>query len=477
MSSERGHFRVCLVRTRGDPSRTSAYPRNPRPPHLLKYQQACLSRVPGVAVSIVDAWLMEGPDRALAAVLEQRPHLLVITGTSPDRAASLRLARQVRAVVGSCRIVGAGQDPSCSPGTYLSGGVFDLVLRGESELLLERVVRSLLDGEDPSGWPEVCSPEGPDGELAIVSSPDLLPRPSFTRREMEAYRLLYPLPTSGRVRWGHLLTSRGCPHHCGFCSQVIRESYGAELRTHGAARVADDMAALGRAGATVFALDDDDFTASRQHVEAVCREIIHRNLGPLWSAHGRVDEVDRGLLELMARAGCVQLRFGVETGSARVLRSLGKPSRSGGWADLARLAFRSCRELGICTVGLFMIGCPGETRADVEETIRLARELEPDLVQFSYFTVYPGSTFSRAGGREVTGDQEGAGYHYGPPVANLSAMPDRELAGLLGECHRRLLLRPAFIARHLARYGAFYLSNPRTLLRLARSGLRFIGAG
>jgi anaerobic magnesium-protoporphyrin IX monomethyl ester cyclase len=190
---------------------------------------------------------------------------------------------------------------------------------------------------------------------------------------------------------------------------------------------------------------------------------------PRWICHARIDDLDPVLIERMARAGCALLRFGVEAASPEVLRTLRKTARED-WAELAQEVFDRCHAAGMATTALVLLGNPEETREQAEATVALARRLRPDMVQFHYFTPYPGSlAWERYRERFPPGVVERL-YHYAAPPVNLSRMGDDELAALYRRAYRGFLLRPGFLLGHAARYLPFYMDNPDILLDLLPTG-------
>ena len=109
-------------------------------------------------------------------------------------------------------------------------------------------------------------------------------------------------------------------------------------------------------------------------------------------ARVRVDELSYDLLDLMKKAGCVMLGLGVESGSERIIKIIKKQQGSKPWLELCRQAFGWTRALGIGTNAYYVLGNPTETREEIEQTIRLALELNSDSIQVHFYTPYPGSS-------------------------------------------------------------------------------------
>ena len=135
---------------------------------------------------------------------------------------------------------------------------------------------------------------------------------------------------------------------------------------------------------------DDNFTLHRARVEAICEEILRRNLKMDWKCEGRVDGVDFELLSLMKKAGCRVVAYGVESGNAQSLALLRKDVS----IEKSREAFAMTRRAGLRSLAYMILGVPGESPADVRKSIQFCRELQADYVQFSSLTAMPGTPIS-----------------------------------------------------------------------------------
>lgn len=444
--------RVALIRLHGRLVGATGHPRNPRPPWTLAYLEALLLRDGRYGVRFHDQLTHPLPGARLAAWLGRwAPQVVVLQVTTLDLDALAEATAVIAALPERPVVLAVGQ--ALALGTL--PGV-DLCLPGEAE---ERALGVIADLD--AGRPVAPAGDGP----ALVEHPSRLPPPSWDRARLAAYPMHYPLRLAARARWGHLLTGRGCPGGCLFCSPVTRESYGTRLRLREPGEILAEVRALAALGVNVLSLDDDDFTASREHVLAFCEGLAGAAPGMRWICHARLDDLDASLMERMAAAGCVLLRFGVEAAAPRVLRILHKTQRED-WEDLAKEVFHRARALGMATTALVLLGNPDETLEEAQRSIALARALQPDMVQFHYFTPYPGSPAFTRWREHIPPAAVPSLYHYRAPPVNLSRMSDEELAAIHGAAYRRVLLRPAFALAHLRTYAPFYRHNPGVLLDL-----------
>lgn len=283
----------------------------------------------------------------------------------------------------------AGAHGTVRPEFMLSKTRVAAAIRGEPEAALAELAQS---GGDPHNLPGLSYFDAgrvvhePDRTPAGL---DALPPPAYDLVDLDCYRyeLLGP-------RLALLETSRGCPFSCAFC---LKAMYG-----HGVRRKPLDMVLaeveeiVGRRGARNVYFIDLEFTLRRDYTRRLCLELMRMNLDFRWCCQTRADTVDRYLLELMKAAGCELIHFGVETGSPHLLDTIHKRESLGQVRD----AINWCRRLGLATACFFLFGLPGETGADRNAAIKLARELNPTFCSFHVAAPYPGTKMGRLAGEK-----------------------------------------------------------------------------
>jgi anaerobic magnesium-protoporphyrin IX monomethyl ester cyclase len=173
--------------------------------------------------------------------------------------------------------------------------------------------------------------------------------------------------------------SRGCPFPCSFCAAGqtrIQYRSGASARRE----LEHLISAYGIGG---FAIVDDNFIVNKAKVGDICDHIA--DLGLRWSALSRVDTVDANLLQRMARAGCIEIKYGMESGSETLLRAMRKNTKR----EQIKRAVRMAADAGIAAKVFVIHGYPGESAATTAETISLLDELGDDLARVSLFRFVP----------------------------------------------------------------------------------------
>lgn len=228
--------------------------------------------------------------------------------------------------------------------------------------------------------PGLAYKNGP--EIAVTPHPqkivfDEFPHPA---RHLLPNHLYAEFPTE-RKNFTVMVTSLGCPMRCTFC-----EAGRTEYNPRSAATVIDEIQeCYDRFGVREIDIFDYEFPMVRQRTLAICRELQRRQLDLTWACRSRIDTVDGEVLTEMQRAGCRRIYFGIESGVQEILDRVNK----GITLKQVRQTIGIAKDLGIKPLGFFLIGAPGETRETVRETVRFAKSLDLDFVQFSKLTAKP----------------------------------------------------------------------------------------
>ena len=353
----------------------------------------------GVAVEMVDL-TFERDTRAVGAALRRlRPHVVgVHTKTlTAERACEVaRLAREAGAVA-----VAGGPDAATRPDLYLREG-FDLVVPGEGEPTLVEIAERASAEESLVGIPGTIA-GGLTGAVRGPSRPllrhlDELPLPAWDLLDMDRYLGVWERATGERR--AAVLTSRGCPFDCSWCS---KPTFGRSFRQQSPARVLAELRALKE----LYRVDyvrfcDDVFGISRPWLEELLRGMRAQRLGLKWECLARVDLLKPDLLAGMRELGLERVYVGVESGSQKMLDLMNRGTKL---RQVERTA-EALRAAGVRQFWFLMLGYPGETEEDIEATLRLFRRFSPEEYSVSIAVPIPGTRFYRtvrdrlAGGRK-----------------------------------------------------------------------------
>lgn len=242
-----------------------------------------------------------------------------------------------------------------------------------------------------------------------------------------------------------LLTSRGCPFNCKFCSSHV--FWGRKYRFRSAENIlAEIKECQEKYGIRNFFILDDLFIFDRERLAELNRKF--KDLKIKWAIQTRVDLVDRDLLKEMAQAGCYYIHYGGESGSQRILDYYNKGIK----VEQIRNAFRWTKEAGILACATFIIGNPEETKEDVEKTIELAKDLDLDFVHFSPLIPHPASPFFEEYKKEGILKHFDFSQYTKPNILfKPKYLTEKEIKDYLSKAYRVTLLSPRFILRHLKR--------------------------
>ncbi len=218
------------------------------------------------------------------------------------------------------------------------------------------------------------------GEKFDHKSPDSLPFPAWDLINLADYKL--PLTGEGFVL---LQTATGCPYECVFCT--VPFYHGKTLKRRSVKSAIDEILYIKKLGISNVLFFADNFTLDKSWVKRLCKEIIRNKIKMRFLCNSRVDSVDRETLQLMKRAGCWLISFGIESGNQSILNKAKKRIK----LEDSKRAVYEANKAGILTLGNFVIGLPSETQETIKETIGFANELGLDFVAFNIATPLPGS--------------------------------------------------------------------------------------
>jgi radical SAM superfamily enzyme YgiQ (UPF0313 family) len=341
------------------------------------------------------SWSWKRTERYLSA---ERPDVFGVSVFTFNRHEAMRLAALARRVAPSCLIVAGGPHA-----THLSHHLLahypqiDVVARGEGEETMLDLVRARQEG-DPiprlAGISGITfrTPPGPAAAPAraprTTACHDTTDRPVI----LDLDRLPHPALDPAMVgvdpvsQFEFIITSRGCPAACTFCSSP--DFWGRGLRFRSPESMVEEVRLLrDRHGVVYVSVRDDTFTVNKKRVIDFCRMLIEQKVDLLWDCQSRVNAVDEERLLWMRRAGCTHIQYGVESGSPRMLERLNK----GITIEQIRAAAAATRRVGLGLSIYLITGIDSETDADLEATARLIEDIRPHDGLVSPMTVYPGT--------------------------------------------------------------------------------------
>jgi anaerobic magnesium-protoporphyrin IX monomethyl ester cyclase len=424
---------------------------------------AGLLRAEGHEPRIIDASTPRvKPGNLLRDVRQLEPELIVVNVSTPTFESDMRwvdlLAASTRA-----HLTAIGVHVTATARETLGRSRLHSVVRGEPEWIVADLAACLAEGRPLESVRGLSFARG--GQLVdnpdrgFEDDPDALPPPARDLLDERDYFL----PILNRP-YTLVVPSRGCPHHCTYCTAPLY--YGKRLRRRTPSRVVDEIESVARRGVVSdFVMWSDTFTLDRAFVLEICRELSARRLAVRWMCNSRVDCIDPALARAMHRAGCRGISFGVESGVQQILDNV----RKGTTVEQGATAIAVAREAGIQTLAHFILGLPGETRQTIDQTIAYAKRIDPDWAQFYAATPLPGTQFHeqsrRAGSLPIAASWDR--FELNVPLISTPALSSVELGRARRRAYAEFYLRPVMLRRVLSQI------RPGQVGVLARQSLAF----
>ncbi len=330
----------------------------------------------------------------LDRIAEIGPDLVGISIPFTSRAqAAIEIGRAIRAAFPDLTVVGGGMHATVAPQELLTAG-FHEVLLGEAEWSFPEYLQgagrgtaripvdgsAYLDHDEVQLVPQTRHPV--DLDCLTFPARDLLPFEQYLRRS--GGRWIYR-----GARMASMITSRGCPYHCTFCSAF--RLVGRKYRRRSAPNVLAEIEELvQRYGVSVIAFEDDNLTADRERARQIFEGIARRFPRLKWiTPNGiSINHLDRELLQLMKKSGCRSVNLAFESGDPDILHRVMKKDVD---PEAGRRVRQWCKEAGIAVNGYFILGMPGETPASLQRTREFALSLDLEGIGIFIATPFPGT--------------------------------------------------------------------------------------
>ncbi len=365
----------------------------------------------GHRVRILDAALERDPARALAAQLAAaRYDIAGLTCMSVEFLGAIHSARTIRELSPSTHIIFGGQHPTIAPEKVMEFDCVDSICIGEGEATWEEFLERLAQGTDLVGAEGIWFRRGG----AVVRNPlrrsfvdiDALPMPAYHLLDIERYFDLdfVRFPTAD-PRAIQIFTSRGCPYRCIYCHDL----FGKKFRGRKPELVYEEIRHLhDRYGIREFMVEDDIFNMDLERAKRICDLVVAGGLklGFQFGNGVRLERFDEELVRKLALAGTHHMAIAVESASPRMQRLIKKNLK----LDRLEQVLGWARKYGIETLGFFMLGFPGESLEEIEDTIQFACDSGFDEALFSIATPYAGTELNElvraTGSYEATGGEQ-----------------------------------------------------------------------
>lgn len=422
------------------------------PPTSLLIVAALMERE-GVEVDLID---MEAEELSYAATLERirsfAPDLLGFTVTTWSFHSVIRWINKFKADSAIPVLVG-GEHLRLYPHETMTHEAIDFCIIGEAELPLPEFISAFQDGRPFDGIRSLGFRK--DGNIVIdrtirfVDDINTLPFPARHLIKNE----LYENVLSRKKNFTAIITSRGCPFNCAFCTHNHQK-----YRARSPENVVDEIELnLKSHGICDFDIYDSTFTADERRVIRICEEIRRRKLNVGFTVRSRVDVVSREMIDSLKSAGCHTILYGIESSNPDILKMMNKQISP----EQVMKTVSYTKQSGLKVLGFFLFGFPGETRQTMEDTVRFSLDLPLDYALFSILLPMPDTEIYSYYQEHGLGEYW-AEYTLAHDESELELIEfigteanRAETAQYALEAYRRFYFRPRIIWKRLRKLGSF----------------------
>ena len=325
--------------------------------------------------------------------------IIGISMLSYMRKDAYQLIKEIRLKNKDVKIVIGGMHATSLPKLLVDNLDIDAAIIGEGERTMKELVDHWIKGEgELKNIKGIATKEfGIHEPRELIENLDDLPFPDYSQINEDGYHctmaknrpnLIINGIKISEAKFINMISSRGCIGRCKFCNAFIHWKY--KVRFRSAENFIEELEYLYDKGFRLFNFNDDSFGQNKKIAIEICQGIIAKGMEIAFYTDMRVDNIDEELLFWMKKAGCFVIAYGVESGSDKILKNIGK----GITKEQVINAIKLTKKVGIKTYALLMVGNQGETDETIQETIDLMNELEVDLHSTNGFVwVYPGTAY------------------------------------------------------------------------------------
>jgi len=358
------------------------------PPLTLLFVATCLKKA-GHKVTLIDAASLGIQVDGLKKIIPEFDAAIVLTSSMTIKE-DAEILLELKKNNNGLRTIIFGSQPTFMPEHSLAREGIDIVVRREPEAIVVELINAF--EKNDGSWKNVLGigfKDDSDGNKvkineyhAFIENLDELP---FPDRTMLAKDIDYFNPVVKRIPYTTMFTSRGCPGRCIYCSSP--SFYGRTIRMRSSNSVIEELKIIQSQGYREVFFRDEIFTVSRQRVVEICEGILKNNIDLTWICSARIGTVDKALLQLMKKAGCHLIRFGVESGAQQILDAIQKDIT----IEQTEQAFKWVHEVRLDTHAHLMLGMPGETLKTINRSIAFVKKIDPTIITVGLCTPYPGT--------------------------------------------------------------------------------------
>jgi len=346
-------------------------------------------KVDGHSVKVLIPKVINGA--LIDEIIENKPDIIGFSITTPLYHYVKKIINLLKRTNTKAKLIAGGPHVTALPEHTIAGLNLNIGVIGEGEETIIEVIKNIdknrdLESVKGIGY-RIKETIIINDERELIQNIDTIP---FPNRDLINYEKFLKPPGLIRgypkMRTAHILSARGCIYNCIFCN--IQLTFKNTMRKRSVENVIKEIKYLKNSyDIDSILFSDELFTSDRKWVYKFCQRYEEEAINLEWGCQTRVHPICEELLTVMKKAGCVQVEFGVESGSQDVLNSMNKALS----IDHIKNAFYLAKKVGLRRLATFMIGFPGEMESDLRKTKHFAQEIKPDFASFFFTIPFPGT--------------------------------------------------------------------------------------
>jgi anaerobic magnesium-protoporphyrin IX monomethyl ester cyclase len=320
-------------------------------------------------------------NKTVEKIIALRPKIVGITSFTHTILTAAAVAEKLKDSLQDVKTVLGGFHATFLPErTLREFSVFDYVIVGEGEIAFLKLVRSLFSGQSCELIKGIWLRK--DGQVTNNDRGEI--PPTLDELGEPGWHLFEPGIMKAYCKALPVITQRGCPFGCNFCSRP----YGRKVRKRTTSLVVNEIEKnIQRYGVSRFEFYDETFSVNKKMTKFLCKEILKRKLEIEWICTSHVNTIDKELVRLMKDSGCVDVRLGVESGNVDIINQMNK----GITKPRILAVHKMFKDIGLPTTAFFILGHPYETRKTIWDTIKFAIKINAHKTAIGIMVPYPGT--------------------------------------------------------------------------------------
>ena len=414
----------------------------------LAYLAAVLRESGKHEFKVIDAAALDLKNQQVEEILKEFNADVVgvgaVTDTFEGALNVCRIAKKLR-----MKTVVGGVHVTLLPNESIAFDEIDIIVIGEGEYALVNLLDSMEDKKDLKKVKGIIFKKNNKGKIKFVRTQirerikdlDKIP---FPARDLFPWKLYSSYSSLVReLPCMHIMTSRGCPFHCTFCSSQNLWKVCTSRTPQNIIKEIEYL--IEHYKVKELYILDDTFNLNLKRIEEFCDEIIKRKIKISLRVAARVFPMTKNILRKMKKAGIWCIYYGVESGNQEVLNDIKKGIK----IEQVKKTFKMTKEVGIRVLGYFMIGFPKDNEKTIQDTLNLALELDPDFVNFAILTLYPGTDIYELAIKEGSVEKIKSKEIFLPQLYKHPLLSREKLEKELSKIYKKFYMRPSYMLRRL----------------------------